>query len=112
MLQFDQNLAPGSIVFEVDGQVKLTHRLEDRATTDSMILPTGAHTVTVKLLDPKGGIRDTATRPVSADPGLVRTLKIQLSRFRRNLEIEATVRPEAKPAEAQTAPKPAGGTKP
>ena len=108
VLEFNQNLAPGSVLFEIDGQVKLTHQLVDKATTNSLILPTGVHAVTVKLLGPKGEIRDAETRQVSADPGIVRTMKVQLSRFRRNLEIETSVRPESQ----SEAPAPLSGSKP
>jgi len=105
LLEFDGNLSPGSLVIEVDGQVKMTHKLEDKASKASLVLPIGVHAVNVKLLDSKLITRDTVSRSISADPGLVRTLKIRLSRFRRNLEIEATTRPAAAaPASPATKP--------
>jgi hypothetical protein len=109
VLEFNQNLAPGSALVEIDGQVKLQHPLVDKATTSTLNLPTGTHAVTVKLLGAKGELRDTEVRQVSSDPGIVRTMKVQLSRFRRNLELEMSVRPASKPEEPTAKP---SGNKP
>ena len=61
-------------------------------------LPKGPHKVTVTLLEANGKIKDTETRTVVVNPEVPRTLRVRLSRFRGNLDLETVA---GKPAEQQ-----------
>jgi hypothetical protein len=74
--------------------VKMSRPSED--ITGALNLPQGPHMVTVSLLTADGKIKEKKTANVSVDPGVARTLRIRLSRFKSNLELQAVVgRPAA-----------------
>lgn len=103
MIELDNNLPDdGSIKVEVDGVERWTQVLAD-AKGGSLLLPTGPHQITVTLLTPAGAVKETRSTELDADPAVVSTLKVRLSRFKRNLELQTVV---AKPA-APAAPAPA-----
>jgi hypothetical protein len=105
-IELDSNLPKGSVRVVVDGGHAWTTTLDGSAKTGALSLAKGAHQVIVTLLNPAGEAKETKTTRLDADPEIGHTLKIRLSRFRRNLEIEASVN---KPA-ARTTP-PAASTK-
>jgi len=90
-IELDSNLPKGSIRLVVDGGQRWTRPLDGTTKAESLSLAQGPHQLTVTLLDPAGEAKETRTMRLDADPAAVHSLKIRLSRFRRNLEIEANV---------------------
>ena len=91
LIELDNNLPDGSIKLEVDGAQRFVQKLEDNAKVGSLTLAKGAHEVRVTLFTPAGAVKETKTTKFDSDPAVVRTLKVRLSRFRRNLELETVV---------------------
>jgi hypothetical protein len=111
LIELADNLPEGSLKLEVDGVVKWTPKLDDSAKAGSLTLPTGPHQVGVTLLGPKGEIKETKTTSISGDAEIVRTLKVRLSRFRRNLELEVVVTPAKTDGRGAATPATAGGAR-
>ena len=105
-IQLDSNLPKGSIRVVVDGGQRWTTTLDGSEKTGSLTLAKGPHQVIVTLVNPTGEVKETRTTRLDADPAVGHTLKVRLSRFRRNLELETTV---SKPGARATAPE--GSTK-
>ena len=77
--------------------VKMSRPNEDIGTT--LNLPKGAHKFTLTLFNAKGEIRDTRSTTVPVDPAIPRTLRVRLSRFKSNLELQIAVgKPETSDA--------------
>jgi len=100
-VELDSNLPKGSIRVVVDGGQRWTTTLDGSAKTGSLTLAKGPHQVIVTLVNPAGEVKETRTTRLDADPAVGHTLKVRLSRFRRNLELETTV---SKPGARATAP--------
>jgi hypothetical protein len=102
-IELDDNLPEGSIKVDIDGAVRWTDKLAKKTVRNAFTLPTGTHEITVTLFEPTGKMRETKSTKVSTDPGIARTVKVRLSRFRRNLEFETVVTPATKPETPGTA---------
>jgi hypothetical protein len=111
-IDFRNNLSEGSVSLDVDGQQKWTEKLGvglkggamsavkmGRPSEDlrgSLNLAKGPHKITVVLIMPDGKIKDEKTETVNIDPGIPRTLRIRLSRFKSNLDLQTVVgKPES-----------------
>lgn len=102
-IDLDNNLPDdGSVRIEIDGTTRWTEKGGDGPKSNAFNLPAGPHDVTVTLLTATGEVKETKSAKVSTDVGILRTMKVRLSRFRRNLEME-TVVTAAKPAEGTPA---------
>ncbi|HKY21100.1 MAG TPA: toll/interleukin-1 receptor domain-containing protein [Vicinamibacterales bacterium] len=101
LIDLHENLPAGSITVVVDGQNKWTQKVGAKVTGGSQRLTEGPHKVTVTLLSPDGKVRQTKAAPLRIHPGRVSTLRVRLSRFKRNLELQtvlgmpATTKPAA-----------------
>jgi hypothetical protein len=105
VLELNENLPDdGSIRVEVDGVQRWTEKLTQETKGSSLVLAKGPHEVTVTLLRESGEIRETRSTKLEADPSVTSTVRVRLSRFKRNLELEVVV---PKPAPTAAAPPPA-----
>jgi hypothetical protein len=107
-----KNSPSGAISLDVDGEKKWTEKLGQQPgrpsadVTGALNLPQGPHKITVTLMAADGKVRDTESTTVSVDPGVPRTLRIRLSRFRKNLEFQTAVGRPGGPANADASAKP------
>jgi len=128
-VDFRNSLQEGSVTLDIDGQrmwseklgaglkggamsaVKMSRPSED--ITGALTLPKGQHKMTVTLLTAKGIVKDTKTAPINLDSAVPRTLRIRLSRFKSDLELETVAGqpPPAEKAAADAKPKPAASVK-
>jgi len=103
-IDFRNPLSEGTLVVSIDGQKKWSAVLApDKETfAQSLVVPVGNHKVSVELLHPDGKARETQALDVTVDAAQPRTLRIRLSRFKRNLQVTSVVGlPEADTRAAQ-----------
>ena len=118
-LDFRNSLSEGSIAVDIDGQRRWSEKLgtvpgkpRSENLRTALNLPKGAHEVTVTILTPDERVRERKTTTVTVDPAMARTLRIRLSRFKRNLELQAVVgRPAPDEKAETTSEKPAANAK-
>ena len=65
-----------------------------------MNLAKGPHKATVTLLNPEGKMKETKTTSLNVEPGKPLTLKVRLSRFKKDLELQTEA---GKPATKEAA---------
>jgi len=73
---------------------------------DGLTVPAGTHKVDVLLLRPNGQTRETKAIDLSLDRAAPQTLRIRLSRFKRDLQLTTVAGvPEAGASESDAATK-------
>jgi hypothetical protein len=109
-IDLPDNLSEGTLTLEVDGQKRWTQKIagDVKSGTDTkskvdvkgkadakggeLNLTDGPHKVTVTLLNPQGKVKETKSTSLSIVPGMPLTLRVRLSRFKKDLELQAVAR--------------------
>jgi hypothetical protein len=111
-LDLPDNLSEGTLTLDVDGKKTWTQKIAGDVKRGSdakgrpevkggeLYVPDGPHKVTVTLLNPDGKVKETRSTSLSILPGTPLTLRVRLSRFKKDLELQAVAR---KPSVATTA---------
>jgi len=90
-IELANNLSEGTLTLEVDGQKTWTQKLGANAKGGAVNLAKGPHKATVTLLNPEGKMKETKTTSLNVEPGKPLTLRVRLSRFKKDLELQTQV---------------------